>query len=113
MYIYLFDYLFIYIHIFIYLLTCLLAYVRTYLLTYLLTYLPTYSLTHSLTHSLTLADCKSLGTCLVILVFELLERGEVLEVPTNTPLTEEQAWKYFRDVIMGIEYCKCSICIIT
>lgn len=38
------------------------------------------------------------------LVFELLERGEVLEVPTNTPITEEQAWKYFRDVIMGIEY---------
>jgi len=37
-------------------------------------------------------------------VFELLERGEVLEVPTDTPLSEEQAWKYFRDVVMGIEY---------
>ncbi|XP_023714650.2 serine/threonine-protein kinase KIN82 isoform X3 [Cryptotermes secundus] len=38
------------------------------------------------------------------LAFELLERGEVLQVPTDTPLTEEQAWKYFRDVVMGIEY---------
>lgn len=38
------------------------------------------------------------------LAFELLERGEVLQVPTTTPLTEEQAWKYFRDVLMGIEY---------
>lgn len=38
------------------------------------------------------------------LVFELLERGEVLEVPTNTPLSEQQAWAFFRDVIQGIEY---------
>lgn len=38
------------------------------------------------------------------LVFELLERGQVLEVPTDNPLTEEQAWGYFRDVIQGIEY---------
>jgi hypothetical protein len=28
-------------------------------------------------------------------------------VPTDTPLTEEQAWKYFRDVVMGIEYREC------
>lgn len=41
------------------------------------------------------------------MVFELLERGQVLEVPTEKPLTEEQAWTYFRDVILGIEYCKC------
>jgi hypothetical protein len=40
-------------------------------------------------------------------VFELVERGEVLEVPTEVPLTEEQAWKYFRDVVMGIEYREC------
>lgn len=40
------------------------------------------------------------------LVFELLERGQVLEVPTDKPLSEEQAWTYFRDVILGIEYCK-------
>ncbi|CAG7720400.1 unnamed protein product [Allacma fusca] len=38
------------------------------------------------------------------LVFELLERGEILDVPTDKPLSEEKAWKYFRDVILGIEY---------
>ncbi|KAJ3652130.1 hypothetical protein Zmor_018122 [Zophobas morio] len=38
------------------------------------------------------------------LVFELLERGQVLEVPTDKPLTPDQAWTYFRDVILGIEY---------
>lgn len=40
------------------------------------------------------------------LVFELLERGQVLEVPTDKPLSEEKAWTYFRDVILGIEYRK-------
>lgn len=39
------------------------------------------------------------------MVFELLERGQVLEVPTDKPLSEEQAWTYFRDIILGIEYC--------
>lgn len=43
------------------------------------------------------------------MVFELLERGQVLEVPTNKPLTEDNAWTYFRDVILGIEYCKCAL----
>nr|XP_023014647.1 calcium/calmodulin-dependent protein kinase kinase 1-like isoform X2 [Leptinotarsa decemlineata]XP_023014648.1 calcium/calmodulin-dependent protein kinase kinase 1-like isoform X2 [Leptinotarsa decemlineata] len=38
------------------------------------------------------------------LVFELLEGGQVLEVPTDTPLDEEKAWTYFRDVVLGIEY---------
>lgn len=38
------------------------------------------------------------------LAFELVERGEVLQVPTDHPLTEQQAWGYFRDVILGIEY---------
>ncbi|KAG5888301.1 hypothetical protein JTB14_022189 [Gonioctena quinquepunctata] len=38
------------------------------------------------------------------LVFELLEGGQVLEVPTDTPLDEERAWTYFRDVVSGIEY---------
>ncbi|XP_017769403.1 PREDICTED: calcium/calmodulin-dependent protein kinase kinase 1 isoform X2 [Nicrophorus vespilloides] len=38
------------------------------------------------------------------LVFELLERGQVLEVPTDKPLLEDEAWAYFRDVILGIEY---------
>ena len=38
------------------------------------------------------------------LVFELLERGEVLTVPTDTPLDEKSAWLAFRDVILGLEY---------
>lgn len=38
------------------------------------------------------------------LVFELLERGEVLQLPTDNPLSEPQAWTYFRDVILGLEY---------
>ncbi|XP_049824391.1 calcium/calmodulin-dependent protein kinase kinase 2 isoform X6 [Aethina tumida] len=38
------------------------------------------------------------------LVFELLEGGQVLEVPTDKPLEEEQARQYFRDVVLGIEY---------
>lgn len=31
----------------------------------------------------------------------------VMEVPTDKPLSEEQARLYFRDVVLGIEYCKC------
>ncbi|XP_060534430.1 calcium/calmodulin-dependent protein kinase kinase 1 isoform X1 [Cylas formicarius] len=38
------------------------------------------------------------------LAFELLERGQVLEIPTDNPLDEEKAWGYFRDVVLGIEY---------
>ncbi|KAJ8981950.1 hypothetical protein NQ317_002122 [Molorchus minor] len=38
------------------------------------------------------------------LVFELLERGQVLEVPTDRPLDQQKAWAYFRDVVLGIEY---------
>lgn len=40
------------------------------------------------------------------MVFELVERGEVVQVPAEKPLTEDQAWTYFRDVVLGIEYCK-------
>lgn len=29
-----------------------------------------------------------------------------MEVPTDSPLTEEQARFYFRDVVLGIEYCE-------
>jgi len=39
-------------------------------------------------------------------VFELLERGPVLEVPTEQPLSEDQSWNHFRDLLMGIEYRK-------
>ena len=45
---------------------------------------------------------------LYILVFELLERGEVLTVPTDSPLDEKSAWLAFRDVILGLEYRKCN-----
>ncbi|XP_042209895.1 calcium/calmodulin-dependent protein kinase kinase 1-like [Homarus americanus] len=38
------------------------------------------------------------------MVFELLEKGEVMEIPTDSPLGEDKAWSYFRDVVMGIEY---------
>jgi len=38
------------------------------------------------------------------MVFELLERGEVLEVPCDKPLSEPQAWTGFRDVLLGLEY---------
>lgn len=38
------------------------------------------------------------------MVFELLEKGEVMEIPTDMPLSEDQAWAYFRDVLLGIEY---------
>ncbi|KAM9384797.1 calcium/calmodulin-dependent protein kinase kinase 1 isoform 2-T3 [Pholidichthys leucotaenia] len=38
------------------------------------------------------------------MVFELMHKGPVMEVPTDNPLSEEQARLYFRDVILGIEY---------
>ncbi|GLH00284.1 Ovarian-specific serine/threonine-protein kinase Lok, partial [Gryllus bimaculatus] len=38
------------------------------------------------------------------LVFELLERGEVMRVPTDSPLPERRAWSYFRDALLGVEY---------
>lgn len=39
------------------------------------------------------------------LVFELLQHGEVLAIPTETPLAEDRAWSVFRDVLLGVEYC--------
>ncbi|XP_061559341.1 calcium/calmodulin-dependent protein kinase kinase 1 isoform X2 [Phycodurus eques] len=38
------------------------------------------------------------------MVFELMRKGPVMEVPTDNPLSGEQARLYFRDVILGIEY---------
>lgn len=40
------------------------------------------------------------------LVFELLQLGEVLSVPTTKPLSEERVWSVFRDAVLGLEYCK-------
>ena len=39
-----------------------------------------------------------------ILAFELLEKGEILEMPAENPLSEEAAWTCFRDVVHGLEY---------
>ncbi|XP_045503465.1 calcium/calmodulin-dependent protein kinase kinase 2 [Colias croceus] len=38
------------------------------------------------------------------LVFQLLEGGPVIDVPTDSPLSEELARKYFRDALLGVEY---------
>ncbi|XP_051969509.1 calcium/calmodulin-dependent protein kinase kinase 1-like isoform X1 [Xyrauchen texanus] len=38
------------------------------------------------------------------MVFELMQKGPVMEVPTDTPFNEDQAWPYFRDIVLGIEY---------
>jgi len=42
--------------------------------------------------------------CLTTYLFTYLLSRCVLEVPTETPLSEDQALKYFRDVVAGIEY---------
>ncbi|CAL8352814.1 unnamed protein product [Lota lota] len=38
------------------------------------------------------------------MAFELMTKGAVMDVPTKSPFTEEQARFYFRDVLLGIEY---------
>ncbi|KAL6463763.1 hypothetical protein MHYP_G00281540 [Metynnis hypsauchen] len=38
------------------------------------------------------------------MVFELMQKGPVMEVPTENPFSEEQARLYFRDIVLGIEY---------
>ncbi|CAL1571094.1 unnamed protein product [Knipowitschia caucasica] len=38
------------------------------------------------------------------MAFELMKKGAVMEVPTDTPLTEERSRFYFRDVVLGLEY---------
>ena len=40
----------------------------------------------------------------VSIVFELVERGDVIEIPTETPFLEEEAWAHIRDVLLGLEY---------
>ncbi|TRY99296.1 hypothetical protein DNTS_003989 [Danionella cerebrum] len=37
-------------------------------------------------------------------VFELMQKGPVMEVPCDSPFTEDQARNYFRDIVLGIEY---------
>uniref|UniRef100_A0AAZ3QEG4 Protein kinase domain-containing protein n=1 Tax=Oncorhynchus tshawytscha TaxID=74940 RepID=A0AAZ3QEG4_ONCTS len=38
------------------------------------------------------------------MVFDLMPKGPVMEVPTDSPFTEEQTRLYFRDIVLGIEY---------
>ncbi|XP_065106231.1 calcium/calmodulin-dependent protein kinase kinase 1 isoform X2 [Paramisgurnus dabryanus] len=38
------------------------------------------------------------------MVFELMQKGPVMEVPTDSPFSEDQARHYFRDIVLGIEY---------
>ncbi|KAG7303280.1 hypothetical protein JYU34_011756, partial [Plutella xylostella] len=38
------------------------------------------------------------------LVFQLLEGGPVVEVPSDSPLSEDLARRYFRDALLGVEY---------
>ncbi|XP_071449046.1 calcium/calmodulin-dependent protein kinase kinase 2-like [Hetaerina americana] len=40
----------------------------------------------------------------IYLVFEWLEKGEILSIPTDKPLDEKVARSYFRDIVKGIEY---------
>ncbi|CAH1640907.1 unnamed protein product [Spodoptera littoralis] len=38
------------------------------------------------------------------LVFQLLEGGPVIDIPTENPLSEELARRYIRDALLGVEY---------
>ncbi|OQV26244.1 Calcium/calmodulin-dependent protein kinase kinase [Hypsibius exemplaris] len=38
------------------------------------------------------------------MVFELMEGGKVLDIPTRSPLSEKLARQYFRDILSGVEY---------
>uniref|UniRef100_A0AAY4B6T0 calcium/calmodulin-dependent protein kinase n=1 Tax=Denticeps clupeoides TaxID=299321 RepID=A0AAY4B6T0_9TELE len=38
------------------------------------------------------------------MVFELVPKGPVMEVPTDSPFSEDQARLYLRDIILGLEY---------
>ncbi|XP_029467890.1 calcium/calmodulin-dependent protein kinase kinase 1 isoform X2 [Rhinatrema bivittatum] len=38
------------------------------------------------------------------MVFDLMRKGPVMEVPSDRPFTEEQARIYLRDIVLGLEY---------
>jgi len=67
---------------------------------------------HSLLSTLSLLTHYSLTTFYTLLstpqtvLFISLRCSEVLVVPTDDPLPEELAWKYYRDVVHGLEYRK-------
>ncbi|ORX83142.1 kinase-like protein [Anaeromyces robustus] len=44
----------------------------------------------------------------IYMVFELCEKGKIMDIKVNKrvePYTEEKARKYFRDIVLGLEYC--------
>jgi len=44
----------------------------------------------------------------IYMVFELCEKGKIMDIQVNKrvePYTEEKARKYFRDIVLGLEYC--------
>eukprot|EP00112_Aurelia_sp_Birch-Aquarium-sp1_P001376 Seg1147.2 transcript_id=Seg1147.2/GoldUCD/mRNA.D3Y31 product="Calcium/calmodulin-dependent protein kinase kinase 1" protein_id=Seg1147.2/GoldUCD/D3Y31 len=40
----------------------------------------------------------------VYMVFEMMDGGPVQEIPTENPMNEAQARRYFRDMVIGLEY---------
>jgi len=38
------------------------------------------------------------------LLFELLKGGEILEIPTENPMSEKEAWSAFREIVHGLDY---------
>jgi calcium/calmodulin-dependent protein kinase kinase 2 len=50
------------------------------------------------------------------MVLEMCQRGVVMKVgldETANPYDEEACWRYFRDLIMGIEYCESASLVIS
>jgi len=44
----------------------------------------------------------------IYMVFELCEKGKIMNIKVNEkvePFTEERARKYFKDIVLGLEYC--------
>ena len=39
-------------------------------------------------------------------MFELLKGGEILEIPTENPMSEKEAWSAFREIVHGLDYRK-------
>ncbi|KFD57743.1 hypothetical protein M513_01413 [Trichuris suis] len=44
----------------------------------------------------------------LFMVFEYMKKGPVLEIPTDSPLTESAARRHFRDAVLGLEYLHCQ-----
>ncbi|CBY09401.1 unnamed protein product [Oikopleura dioica] len=44
------------------------------------------------------------GDGMLYMVFELLQNGETLRIPSEEPLSEETARSYFRDTLEGLDY---------